>query len=141
MVVGQRQREINDGEQDEDERLQGTYQKIEPLEQERSEDRRQNREVDRSDRDMPDDHLINDEQQQLADEDVEKETQRERRRPQNLFQYVDRQHRKERLDQVLVEADALFSNAADLNDEKDHDRVCHGRVQVGRRRPAERHSQ
>src|SRR5579883_276506 len=141
MVVGQRQREIDDGEQDEDERLQGTYQKVEPLEQERPEDRRQDREVDRPDRDMPDDHLIDDEQQQLADEDVEKETQRERRRAQYLFQYIDRQHRKERLDQVFVETDAFFADAADLNDEKDHDRIGHGRVQVCRRRPAERHSQ
>src|ERR1700694_4569346 len=72
VLFGRLQREIDDAEEGEDERLHGTYEEIEKLNEERH-DRCSQREIKKPDRDALRDDLCDDDKEQFADEDVEEQ--------------------------------------------------------------------
>ena len=99
MFFADRERKIDDPEQRKHERLHRTDEEVEKLDKERhdgdGDERFTGPIVTLATNDRRDD-----DEEQFADEDVEKETRRERRRARELFEDVDRRERPKRLEQM-----------------------------------------
>jgi len=95
MIFPDRQRQIDDGEQGEDERLDRSDEQVEELDEERHE-RDGEGKIEESDRDLGLDDRSDDDEQQFADEDVEEQAGGERDRARDLFDDVDQDQRGRR---------------------------------------------
>src|ERR1700686_2042935 len=88
VFVGGRQRQIDDAEQGEDERLYSADEKIEKLNEERN-DRSAQREVEWPNRDTLQNERGNDDEEQLTDKNVEEQARGQGYGPHRLVDQVD----------------------------------------------------
>src|SRR5215469_6939665 len=133
MTVAHRQREIDDGQESKYERLHGADEEVEKLNEERD-DGGGKRQVERPDRDVLRDDRGNDDEQQLADENIEEQTRGEGERARAFLDEIDRKQPPEGLNQMRqVRAEKQHPRR-----QPHHNRQRDRRVGVGRRRSAER---
>ena len=137
MFVGKRQRHVDDCQQRENESLDRSDEKVEELDEDRNDGDAQ-RQIEESDADVRQDDRRDDDEEQLSDEDIEEQPRRKRDWPQDFVENVDGQKRWEGFEDMTEIGQAFLAKRNDLDRAEDDQRERQDRVEVGRRRSAER---